>query len=145
VNTFDSVGKKFKYKAINHKFFGTDLMQANVRAAVAYISGRLISGKSSSDIYDYFQGKHIPISGTVNRGRVQVFDYDDGAHISGNGNGQSYSLFHYGQNSHISLTISGHNFKGYDYGAGSHFTGNVSGNQVSFFDYSEGTYFSFAI
>jgi hypothetical protein len=125
--------------------FVSTSMEPNTRTVVAYIAVRLISGQNASSIYDFSRSEHIPIGGVVNRGHVQVYDYERNAHISGSGNGINYSLFDYGQSSHISLTINGNNFRGYDYGTGNHFSGSVRGRSVSFYDYGESSYFSFSI
>jgi len=47
-------------------------MLDHVRAGVAYIAGRMISGSDSSYVYDYSQGKHISISGSVDRDSVST-------------------------------------------------------------------------
>jgi hypothetical protein len=54
-------------------------MKANGRAAVAYIAGRLITGKIANSVFDYGQSKYISIAGTVSTARVQVFDYEQGS------------------------------------------------------------------
>jgi hypothetical protein len=120
-------------------------MNANSRAAIAYIAGRLLTGYHSKAVFDYSQSKYLNIRGTVAPGIVQVFDYEDGAHISGSGNGTTFSLFHYGEGSHISLVISNPNFKGFDYGTGSHFQGSVQGTAVQLYDFSSGQYYQFQI
>ena len=116
-------------------------MLPHVRAAVAYIAGRIISGSNSTYVYDYSRARYIPISGNVDEDAVNVFDHEKGAHIGGS----PPSLYHYGEGSHISLNVSGHSFTGFDYGTGSHFSGNVSGSAVSLYDYGEGQYFNHAI
>jgi len=114
-------------------------MLDHVRAGVAYIAGRIISGSDSSYVYDYSQGKHISISGSVDRDSVSVYDYTSHAHIGGSSSG----IYHYGERSYINLTISGHDFTGYDYGTQTHFSGNVSGNSISLYDYQLGRHFSY--
>lgn len=116
-------------------------MRSYTRRSVAYIGGRIISGRSSSSIYDYSVGRYTNMSGRVADGRVAVYDYDQKNHISG-----SYSsLYHYGNNAFISLNISGNNFSGYDYDSGSHFSGHVTGNSISLYDYGAGSYFNYTI
>src|SRR5580698_7380638 len=109
-------------------------MKANARAAIAYIAVRLVTGRNATHIFDYGQSRYIPIAGRVGNAQVQVFDYEKGAHVSGSGNGRTFSLFNYGEGSHISLTIHGHQFQGFDYGSGSHFNGQISNGTVSLFD-----------
>ncbi|WP_417764906.1 hypothetical protein [Shewanella chilikensis] len=102
-------------------------MNPNVKACIAYIAGSAISGKSPSSVYDYAQGKHISISGSVSATQANIYDYDRGCHIQG----QLSNLYDYGVGSHIQLKISGNNFSGYDYDSGSHFSGQVSGGSIS--------------
>lgn len=120
-------------------------MEAHVRAAVAYVAGRLISGKQSSSVYDYSEGGHRSMSGQVTHDHVSVYDHVKSCHFSGSGGGSSFSLYHYGESSHVSLKIDGHSFSGYDYGTSSHYSGTVSGFSISLYDYSKGSHFSYSI
>lgn len=104
-------------------------MVANVKACIAYIAGRAITGKTTSSIYDYTQGKHINISGSVSESNANVYDYDRGCHIQGSlGN-----LYDYGIGGHIQLKINGSQFNGYDFSSGTHFSGHVTGNSISLY------------
>ncbi len=111
-------------------------MNPNVKACVAYIAGIAISGKSSSSVYDYSQGKHIGISGSVSATQANVYDYDRGCHVQGHiGN-----LYDYGVGAHIQLKINGTQFSGYDYDSGTHFSGNVSGSNISMYANGHSSY-----
>jgi hypothetical protein len=120
-------------------------MKKHIRAAVAYISGRRISSEESSSVFDYSQGKHIFMSGKVEIGKVEVFDFDSNCHISGNSSGSSYNLFHFGDSHHIQLKIDGDRFEGFDFGQSYHFNGRVNGKSVSFFDFEDGSWTNFNI
>jgi hypothetical protein len=108
-------------------------MRPNTRACIAYIAGRLVTGRNASSVYDYSQSKHILVSGTVEESRIQIYDYDRGCHFSGNRNGEKFSLYDYGDSHFVDLSLDGAKFKGYDYGTSSHFSGEVKGNSISIY------------
>jgi hypothetical protein len=120
-------------------------VKSESRTAIAYIAGRLVSGRRSSTAFDYSRSQYVNFSGSVRPGKVQVFDYETGNHISGSGSDRSLRLFEYGRGSHIQLNLNGQQFKGFDYGSGTHFMGNVNGNRVNIFDYAEGQYFNYLV
>lgn len=49
-------------------------MTENLRRAVTYIAGRLVSGKSASAVYDYVAGRHFQLSGDISSSHVNVYD-----------------------------------------------------------------------
>ena len=104
-------------------------MQPNTKACVAYIAGCSTSGKNSSSIYDYDQGKYINISGSVSSMQANIYDHDRGCYVQG----QLGNLYDYGVGSHIQLKINGNQFSGYDYNSGTHFQGSVNGNNITFY------------
>jgi hypothetical protein len=108
---------------------------AGTKACIAYVAGRLVSGKLTSSVYDFSQSKHVLISGTVNGQNIAIYDHDRACHFGGSGNGTALSLYDYGRSSHISLQIQGNQFSGYDHGAGTHYSGTVSGNSVRIYDH----------
>ena len=120
-------------------------MKPNVRACVAYVAGSLISGRSSSSVYDYSQGKHISISGSVDARAVNIYDHDQGCNFGGNGSNGDFSLYHYGDSHHVSLKIQGNNFNGYDYGHSCHFSGTVNAGNISLYDYETGSHFNYSL
>jgi hypothetical protein len=120
-------------------------VRSESRAAIAYIAGRLISGRHSSSVYDYARSKFINFSGTVQSGRVQVFDHETGNHFVGSGSEASINLFEYGRGAHIHLAIAGHSFSGFDYGSGTHFSGTVTGGTIAVYDYGESQYFNYSV
>ena len=119
-------------------------MKKHVRAVVAYVAGRLVTGNESSYVYDYSVGRYRSVSGSVRPDQVNVYDYEERCYLGGNGSSTALSLYHYGEQSHISIQISGDSFSGYDYGAQHHFSGNVNGSSVDLYDYGESGYFSYS-
>ena len=120
-------------------------MEASVKAAVAYVAARLITGLTSSSVFDSERGRHISMGGTVSDRSVQVYDYDALCYFSGSGDGSRFSLFHYGQSAHVNVNLSGNTFNGFDYGSGNHFSGTVTGRSVSLYDYADANYSNYSI
>jgi hypothetical protein len=116
-------------------------MDAATRRGIAYIAGRLISGRSSSSLYDYTEGRQSTFSGQVSTSRVNVFDQDRGSYITGT----PPSLFDHGTGAYVRLTTQGDRFKGFDYQSGDHFSGRVNGRAVSLFDYGSSSYYSYTV
>lgn len=116
-------------------------MDRSTRACVAYVAGRLISGRQSSHVYDHSQSRHVSIGGSVSGSRVSVYDYDRGCHFGGSVG----SLYDYGPGAHISLSVDGNRFRGYDYGDGCHYSGTVNGSSISIYDYGESRHFSYSL
>jgi len=82
-------------------------MEAHLRAALAYIAGRLVSGKNSPGVHDHSRSMLVIMNGTAKGSVVAIFDHDRKCHISGSGNGSQYFLFHHGECRAISLTLKG--------------------------------------
>jgi hypothetical protein len=120
-------------------------MQTDVSALVAYVAGRLVTGKSSGGVYDYGQGRHVSISGRVDSNQVAVHDYATGSSFGGSGARGQFNLYHYGYGRSVTIQVSGHRFTGHDYGAGSSFSGTVSGQNISLYDYGTGTYREYSL
>lgn len=121
-------------------------MQDQTARAIAYIAARLQTGRSSSSVYDYKEGKHTSMSGNVSPNRIAVYDYSAGCHVSGSGSNGNLSLYHYGNAAHISLRHTGKGkFSGFDYASSSHFSVTVQSSSVSFYDYGEGSWRNFSI
>lgn len=120
-------------------------MKLSEQRVIAYIAGRLISKLPANSVYDYQKGKYTFVDGTVNKRTVEIFDYDQGCHISGESSGSEFSLFHYGSSHFIDLRISGNAFEGFDYGSSTFFSGDVNGGSISLFDYQKGNFFQYSI
>lgn len=116
-------------------------MTPQTRRAVAYIVGRLSSNSRATAVYDNDQGNHFMFSGQVGPGRISIYDYAAGVHVTGTPG----SLYHYGNNAHLNLSLRGRSFSGYDFHTGSHFSGTVSGSSVSIYDHQSSRYFNYLV
>jgi hypothetical protein len=105
-----------------------------VRAVVAYVASRLISGAESSFVFDFSARGHRSMGGTVNESCVNVYDFSENCQITGHMSNGSFQLFHLGERVHLSLEILGERFRGHDHCTGRHFSGETRGPRVSMKD-----------
>jgi hypothetical protein len=117
-------------------------MDAELRRAVAYIAGRMISGSTATSVYDYDAGSYFSIDGEVSTSRVNVFDYSRSCYLDGN----PPSLYDYGRGQFFGLELKvAQKFSGYDYGSSSFFDGEVKGETISIYDYGTGNYHDYSL
>jgi hypothetical protein len=116
---------------------GRILLTPKVRAMVAYVASRLISGTDSSFIFDFPGPGHRSMGGTVNEKCINVYDYSENCQLTGSSSAGVFHLFHHGERVHISLEVSGQSFRGRDLGAGRQFSGTVIGPKTSIFDQAD--------
>ncbi len=118
-------------------------MKDYTRRVVAYIVGRLITGKEIFAIFDYSASKKFGFEGKVTLSTVSVYDPEQKCAISGSEKGGLYIL-HRDDEKYLDLTVKEDKFQGYDYESHKPFSGTMRGNLVSisdpeysrFFDYS---------
>src|SRR5258706_1353084 len=94
------------------------LVTPRVRAMVAYVASRLVSGAESSFIFDFSGPGHRSMGGTVNEKCVNVYDFSENCQLTGNFSAGSFQLFHHGERVHISLEIVEESVRGFDLGTG---------------------------
>ncbi len=110
-------------------------MKAHTRRGIAYIAGRLVSGKYSTTLRDDSEGKHFSFEGEVSlENGVSVYDYEQKCYIRGNSSGGPLSLYHDGNAKWIELTIEGNKFKGHDKDSGTFFSGTINGDFITIRD-----------
>jgi hypothetical protein len=121
------------------------IVNANVRACVAYAAGRGVSGRQFSGVFDYSQSKQIAMSGSITADHIDIYDEAQGCHFSGDGDGFRYSLLYDGSSHPVTLEIRDNNFRGCDHGSSFHFSGKVQPNSVNLYDCENGLSFRFRI
>ena len=120
-------------------------MNANIRACIAYVVGRSVSGNQFAGVYDCFQSKDIPLSGSVTPDHVDIYDEGQDCHLLGDGNGSRYSLLYDSDPHPVTLEIKGNVFRGCDHGSSSYFSGKVQPKSVNLYDCESGLAFHFRI
>jgi hypothetical protein len=122
-----------------------ETMKDSIRAVIAYIAGRAITGKKAPSIYDDTQKKDINISGDVDAESANVYDYDDRCYITG----KLGNLFHYGEKGgekgYVQMEFKGGKAKGYDYNSKCYYEATVSENSVSVYDYETGKHHQYSL
>ena len=120
-------------------------MKPNIRACVAYVAIRLISGCAASSVYDHARSRSIRIDGAVGPTNVDVYDYDRGAHFGGGGFNGAFELYDHGAAHHVELRIEGKTFEGYDYGEACPFSGDVNDTTASLYDFAKVSHFDYSV
>jgi hypothetical protein len=121
-------------------------MKTKQRAAIAYIAGRLVTGKEAAMVRDSSQRSPVGLSGTVTTEEIEVYDYQRRCRVAGTpAKPAQYNIYDYGENRQVTLSFDGNQFKGYDYGSNRQFTGTVSDDRVTIFDHAERKNFNFTI
>jgi len=119
-------------------------MQPDTRTCIAYIAGRIISGKRLFVLYDYARALHIDMSSLPHSHCLKQF-----------GNGRKISLSHSdwggryryacGYGHFFDIAVHGTTFIGYASEGSSHFIGNVRGEAIYLYDHGESTHYNYRI
>jgi len=112
---------------------------------VAYVAGRLVSGKESSSVYDFAEKDYTSLGGSISPSSVNVFDYTHNCNFSGGGDGHALVLFHFGVSNYVSLKVQGDRFSSYDYDSASRFSGAVRHYLIRGYDSELKKWFSYSI
>lgn len=116
-------------------------MNANLRACVAHLVGRLSGQPVSPAVYDHSQKKSISVSGSVSMGNVALYDHSRNAHLTGTVS----NLYDHGEQSHLSLTVKDTTFEGHDHKSGCHFSGSINGQSVVIYDHESSQHHQYNI
>lgn len=118
-------------------------MNGKARACIAYILGRLVTGKESAGVFDNSQSIHFGFSGNVTSTVVSIHDFERNCAVIGKGDGTRLYLHDFGSNTELNLKIKGKQFSGYEEGTSKHFNGSVKSNTVSVYDYEDSTWYHY--
>ncbi len=120
-------------------------MKTDTHARIAYIVGRLISGKSIVSLYDYASSEHIEVKDLSDIKSLKEFDYFQWSYMAGSGKRSAKFRYSSNDGGFIDLAIRGNTFIGYIQESASHFMGTVRGDSVYIFDQKEAAHFNFRI
>jgi hypothetical protein len=119
-------------------------MNGKARACIAYIVGRLVSGRDSAGVFDIARSEHFGFSGNVTPAIVSIHDFERNCAVVGEGDGTRLQLHDFGSSSELSLKIKGKQFSGYENATSKHFNGSVNNNRVSVYDYEDSTWYHYS-
>jgi hypothetical protein len=117
-------------------------MRPSAHACVAYIAGRLISGRKILSLYDYAQSCDIDISNLPRAEELSSFDYISWSHMA-KSSGISKFKYNLGAGNHIDISIKGNTFIVYMTEETAHFMGTVRGDTVYIYDHKSSAHFNF--
>jgi len=107
------------------------------RRIIAYIAGKLISGKVIDKLFDQSNSSYTEIAGEVSLTKINVYDTEKNELITGSGDAKGISLYDFATAKFIDLKIDQEEFDGFDYESKKIFYGNVKENTVSVFDFQD--------
>jgi len=113
-------------------------VRADTGLSIAYIAGRLISGKNIISLYDYCRAGHIDMAS------LQHIECLTRSNAFGSTNGSKYR-YRLDKGNFINLTINGSTFIGYVCDGSSHFIGKVRGDSIYLYDQEESAHFNYRI
>ena len=122
-------------------------MKDHTQRAVAYIVGRLATGKYSSSLHDFSVSKDFTFEGSVSPATVSIFDYQKRCKITGSGDSGSFTLLHHGNYRELILNFEAekNRFSGYDEDSKTNYSGTVDGGSISVYDYEHSKLFTYSL
>ncbi|MDH4231836.1 MAG: hypothetical protein OEW04_07370 [Nitrospirota bacterium] len=119
-------------------------MKRHNRTRVAYIAGRLITGKRIASLYDFTTLTDVEIESLPDADRIRELDFEYNNYAKGNA--FKYAFRHEFTEKHaIDLTINGNTFMGRITGSSAYFIGNVRGDSIYIFDYEDAALLNYRI
>ena len=120
-------------------------MNNDKRRIVAYIIGKLVSGKEIYKIFDRTTSSYNQIMGEVSPTRINVYDTEKNELITGSGDDKGISLYDFTSAKFIDLRMEGSKFDGFDYESKKLFYGDYKENTVALFDFQDSKHHYFII
>jgi hypothetical protein len=114
------------------------------RTSIAYLAGRLITGKQIASLYDCNNLDHIEIGSLPNAASLRKIgcSYKDYVRVSKR---KFNCRYHFEEDHTIDLSISGSTFMGRITGSNAYFIGNVRGNVVHLYDHEDSLHLNYRI
>jgi hypothetical protein len=107
------------------------------RRIIAFVAGKLISGKQINKLFDRSNSKYAEILGEVTPTQINVYETERNELITGSGDAKGISLYDFTTAKFIDLKINEEKFDGFDYESKKVFYGEVKDNTVSLFDFQD--------
>lgn len=118
---------------------GADMNDGS-RRAIAYVAGRLCTGRDAPGLFDPVAGRHIEFDGEVEP-QVAVYDHSRNCLIGGT----PRAVFDAGTRHYVNLVISGDSFTGFDHASEHHFGGRTDGGDIWMFDCEHDRRFNYVL
>jgi len=116
----------------------------NIYVYIAYIAGRLISGKKIATLYDYSQSGYVHLSKLADTSFIKDFDEKHKDYIPGYATGCRYQ-YSFGAGPTVELSINGNSFICHISATSSYFLGNIRGDSIYIFDHNKSEHFNYKI
>jgi hypothetical protein len=123
---------------------GAEPINSHTHAYIAYIAGRLISGKRIATLYDYSRTRHIAVTELPDIRCIREFDALHRDYIPGYSSGCRYQ-YPCGNGHTIDLCINGNSFVGRFMEISTYFVGNVRGDAIYIFDHEDSAHVNYRI
>jgi len=120
-------------------------MNDQTRRAVAYIAGRIVSGKPAPSVYDHTTSRTYNFRGEFAATKITLRDLDSGSDIKGAGGSGMFTITQAGNGKPVSLKLNGSTFEGFDYETAKRYRGVITGTSVAVQDDQHGREFQYSI
>ena len=120
-------------------------MHPDTRTCIAYIAGRIISGRRQFVLYDYARSVHIDMSCLPHPRCLRLFDSGRGISLFSRPDKGGRYRYACGSGSLFDISVHGTTFIGYTGTGSSHFVGNVRGEAIYLYDHGESAHFNYRI